>query len=328
MSDKRRCTSRRNVLAGTALMGATAVAGGAGTHALFSDTGVESGTLTAGTWSDVNRVDFTRNGDLKSVVEGSAVTDHVPSGVNVTGSPTALLDGNYSIPFHGTTSLLTDALQYVDDAGNVSELATGATTVRTSSSILTTDSWDGSPNSVFYPNGNADTLYRVAPGESGPTEVASLSNGVTAALGAVDIDGDSTIEFAYVDGSAVVRYLKPNDTTEYKAGGVGANNNYGAGSSASFPGYGIQTPIVDGSNNVALMAGDGTKTTLTSGSPAKKTALTGRDIDEDGELEVVFVHADDKLAYVDDIGGSPTVTTLTDDTGSAVTGIDTGRGVQ
>jgi hypothetical protein len=76
------------------------------------------------------------------------------------------------------------------------------------------------------------------------------------------------------------------------------------------------------------MAGDGSKTTLTNNSPAEKTLVTPTDVDGDGRLEVVFVHTDGYLAYVDDISGDRTVKAVTDDDGNRITGVDTERGVQ
>lgn len=318
--------TRRTMLTAGVTLGAATI-GGATTNAVFSDTASESGSFTAGTW-DAPRVSFTVSESLKSVSGGKSVVDHSPTAIDVIGSPTAQLSGDYAIPFFGDSSLATGALQYVDNTGSLAQLSTDGTTVRTKKSLLATDSWDGSPDSVFYAGGSGTTLYRVAPSDSTPTTVRSTSNGVTAVLGASDVDGDGTTEFVYVDGSATVRYLKPGDSTEYSIGGVGSNKNYAAGTPASFPSYGIQTPVVDGSNNVAVMSVDGTKTTLTSSGPASKAPVAGRDIDNDDEVEVVFADTGGTLTYVDDVGGSPTTKTVTDDTGSAVTGVDGNRGVQ
>jgi hypothetical protein len=294
-----------------------------GTHAHFSDTETEGDTLATGTWADHHAV-FTRNGDLKSVREGIAVIDPGQAGLDVIGSTTLQLGGNYAIPFHDST----DGLQYVDHTGTASPLATGSTTVDNGKTILASGSYDGSPRSVFYPDGNRSAIYRVAPDESGPTMVRDLGNGVGAVLGPGDVDGDGTVELTYVDSSAIVRYIKPNDSTEYSVGGVGANNNVAVGSPAEFSTYGVRFPIVDGSNNPALMDYEGNKTTLTSAEPAKKTCVSGLDVDLDGAVEHVFVHTDDKLAYVDDVGGDERIETLTDDAGDPITRIDSERGVQ
>ena len=134
----------------------------------------------------------------------------------------------------------------------------------------------------------------------------------------------------YIDGNQDIRYLDPGDSPGDSPGtleGVDSSNNIGAGEPASFWGYGVRVPIID-SNNVALMAGDGSKTTLTDDGIAAKTLVTPADVDGDGRLEVVFVHTDGYLAYVDDISGDRTVKAVTDNDGNQITGVDTERGVQ
>jgi hypothetical protein len=311
------------MLASTGGLGVVLLGGEPGTRARFSDTETDGDTLAAGTWAQHHAV-FTQGGDLKSVREGIAVIDPGQAGVNVIGSTTLELGGNYAIPFHDAT----DGLQYVDHTGTASQLPTGSTTVDDQKSILATGSYDGSPTSVFYPDGNQSAIYRVAPGESGPTKVRDLGNGVGAVLGPADVDSDGTVELAFVDGSAAIRYIKPNDSTEYLVGGVGSNNNVAVGSPTEFSTYGVRFPIVNGSNDAALMDHQGNKETLTSSGPAKKTCVSGLDVDLDGAVECVFVHTDDELAYVDDIGGEERIETLTDDAGDPVTGIDGTRGVQ
>ena len=311
------------MLASTGGLGVAVLGLETGTRAHFSDTETEGDTLATGTWADHHAV-FTRNGDLKSVREGIAVIDPGQAGVNVIGSTTLELGGNYTIPFHDST----DGLQYVDHTGTATRLATGNTTVDTQKTILASGSYDGSPTSVFYPDGDQSAIYRVAPAESEPTMVRDLGDGVGAVLGPRDVDDDGTVELTFVDTSANVRYIKPNDSTEYSVGAVAANNNVAVGSPTEFSTYGVRFPIVNGSNNAALMDYQGNKTTLTSAEPAKKTCVSGLDVDLDGAVEHVFVHTNDELAYIDDVGGEERIETLTDDAGDPVTGIETGRGVQ
>jgi len=326
MRENNRILSRRSVLGSIGLLGVAGLTSGAGTSAVFTDTETESGSFQAGTWN-VNRVVYTKSGDLKSLSASGSVKDHSPQSVDVIGSATTLLDGSYSIPFYGDSSKASSALQYVDDSGNITVLKTGSTTVKTQKAVVAATSWDGSPDSVFYPNANKDTIYRIAPDESGPTKVEKLGNGVNGVVGTADINGDGTNELAYIDSSAVIRYLAPGDSTEHKLGGVGSNDNFGAGEPASFSGSKAQVPIIDDGNNVALLGVDG-KETLTSNSPAEKTRVTPIDFDEDSAFEIVFVHTDGYLAYVDDVSGTPSVKVVTDDTGSKITGVDSERGVQ
>ena len=258
-----------------------------------------------------------------------SVKDHTPQSVDVTGSATKLLDGSYSIPFYGDSSEANNALQYIDDSGDITELPTGSTTVKSQKSVVATANWSGNQASVYYATANNDgDIYRIAPGESSPNKVASPGNGVGGVLGTGDIDDDEAEELVFVDDSQDIRYLDgSDDSSGEKIGGAGSNNNVGAGEPASFWGYGVRVPIIDGSNNVALMAGDGSKTTLTDNGIAKKTLVTPTDVDGDGRLEVVFVHTDDYLAYVDDISGDRTVKAVTDDSGNQIT-VDTGQGVK
>ena len=216
MRETDRTLPRRAVLGSIGLLGAAGLTSGAGTDALFTDIGTESGSFQAGTW-DVKRVVYTKNGDLKSLPATGSVKNHPPQSVKVIGSETSLLDGNYSIPFYGKSSKADSALQYVDDSGTITVLKTGSTTVKTQRAVLATTSWDGSPDSVFYPNANKNRIYRIAPDESSPTEVANLGNGVVGVVGTDDINGDGTDELAYIDGSAEARYLAPGDDTDRKS---------------------------------------------------------------------------------------------------------------
>ena len=277
-----------------------------------------------------DQIVYTEGDSLMSFsTKTGSVKDHSPPAVDVIGSATTLLDGSYSIPFYGDSAEVANALQYIDDSGDITELPTGSTTVESPSVVATAD-WSGNPTSVYYATANNDgDIYRIVPGESSPTEVASPGNGVSGVLGTGDIDDDEAEELVFVDDSQDIRYLDDSgDSSGEKIGGAGSNNNVGAGEPASFWGYGVRVPIIDGSNNVALMAGDGSKTTLTTNGIAEKTLVTPTDVDGDGRLEVVFVHTDGYLAYVDDISGDRTVKAVTDDSGNQITGVDTEQGVQ
>jgi len=276
-----------------------------------------------------DRIVYTESDSLMSFsTKIGSVKDHTPQSVDVTGSATKLLDGSYSIPFYGDSTEATNALQYIDDSGDITELPTGSTTVKSQKSVVATANWSGNQASVYYATANNDgDIYRIAPGESSPNKVASPGNGVGGVLGTGDIDDDEAEELVFVDDSQDIRYLDgSDDSSGEKIGGAGSNNNVGAGEPASFWGYGVRVPIIDGSGNVALMAGDGSKTTLTD-DIAEKTLVTPADVDGDGRLEVVFVHTDGYLAYVDDISGDRIVKAVTDDSGNQIT-VDTGQGVK
>ncbi|WP_255152030.1 SipW-dependent-type signal peptide-containing protein [Halorarius halobius] len=288
--------SRRELLAGVAgVAGASGIAG-AGTTAAFTDTATTDGSFEAGTW--IEKVAF-GDGKLAVARDEAGTETFGVSGATVAGPPTDAFAGESEIPY--TTG--GGELGLVDDAGTRRTLNTGATTPRSSKSIVATGRWDGSPQSVFYTDPPA--IYRVAPGESSPTQVASLGNGAKAVLGVVDIDSDGTDELVYVDGSAVARYLKPARNTEHKIGGFGANNQYGVGAPIRIP-AGPRVPHIGGSGQVAVFEPDGTRVSLTPGSTAKKTSVAGRDVDGDGSLEIVFVDPNGYLEYIEKLDGKST----------------------
>lgn len=320
--------SRRELLAGVAGAGAASSGFFVGTFASFSDTESDSGSLTSGTWSD-GRVDYTDSGTLYSVADGDGTSSYGVSGVGVLGPVETGFDGSaYHLP------VVDDAgdLVLVAADGSQTTLSTDATQPpRTSKSILATATWNGNPLSVYYPGNNDSKLFRVAPGSSA-TQVANPSNGAKAALGAGDIDGDGTDEFVFVDGSATVRYVVPaTDQTsrDIKSTSIspGSNNNFGAGTPGAVDGYGDVVPAVNGSAGLGLIdAGGWAEKSLTSGSTASKTAVTLGDYDTDGADELMFLNSNGYLRYLDGVGGTNDVTTITDSGGNPIAA-DTKRGV-
>lgn len=318
MTETHRTLSRRTMLASLVTLGSTGFGAGITTQAAFSDSGTESGSWTAGMFGS-GRVAYVTS-ELMTARHESGTSTYGVTDAPVIGPSTDIFDSTYSIP-------ITDGngnMKLVDDAGNVQSLATGDTSPRTSKSILASGAWNGSGDTVFYTDGSS--IHRVAPGDSSPTTVRTTGNGANAMVGIIDIDEDGTDELLYVDGSAVVRYLKPNDSTEYKIGGSGANNQYGVGPPISTD-SGPRVPVINGSNAVALMAVDGTKTTLTAGSTAKKTAVAGKDIDDDGTVEVTFVDTNNRLMYADDLTQQTTPKEFYDGSGNLITNVDASVGV-
>lgn len=319
---------RRDVLAGIA--GASVAAGGlaVGTLATFSDTKHDSGSLTSGQWG--NRVAYTDGGTLQSVTRSDGITGYNTSGVDVLGPVAAGFSGSrHHIPIvDGSGNLVLVAADGTENALDTS----GTQPPLASKSILATAAWNGHPLSVYYPGNNASKLLRIAP--DGTNElIAEPENGVKATLGAGDINGDGTPEFVFVDGSGTIRYIVPaseSTTRDIKSTSIspGSNNNFGAGPPALVDGYGDVVPAINGSGGVGLIdAGGWAEKSLTAGSTAAKTATTARDFDGDGALEIVFVsYADKYLKYLDDVGGTNSVETITDGSGSEIPA-DTARGV-
>ena len=160
--------------------------------------------------------------------------------------------------------------------------------------------------------------------DNGDTDIiADPSDGCGGVAGAKDIDGDGKLELVFVDSSQQIQYLEQDGTTtEVQNGGVGANNSTGFGSPAVFPGSPdsgtasdlLEIPYIDGSNNVALVTYDGTKTVLKEGG-AKKAAIAPIDIDGDGDLEFAFLGSSNgKIKYVDNIRGETNSTSPSDET--------------
>lgn len=160
---------------------------------------------------------------------------------------------------------------------------------------------------VLAADSNASRIVGIAP--DGTTEIiANPGNGCGGVAGVKDIDGDGSLEMVFVDSSQQIRYLEQDGTTtKVQNGGVGSNNSTGFGSPAVFPGSPTlsdlpEIPYIDGSNNVALVTYDGTKTVLAQG-VAKKAAIAPVDIDGDGDLEFAFLGSSGRIKYIDNIRG-------------------------
>ena len=162
-------------------------------------------------------------------------------------------------------------------------------------------------------------------GDGDTDTIASPSDGCGGVAGVKDIDGDGELELVFVSSSQQIRYLEQDQdgtTTKVQNGGVGANNSTGFGSPAVFPGSPgsgtssdlPEVPYIDGSNNVALVTYDGTKTVLASGE-AKKAAIDPTHIDGDGDLELAFLGFNSgEIKYVDNIRGETDSTSLSNET--------------
>jgi predicted ribosomally synthesized peptide with SipW-like signal peptide len=312
--------------------GASLAAGGfvGGTLASFSDNESDSDSLETDVWETApKRVTYTKDGNLHSAVD-TGTTSYGVSGVDVIGPvETGFSGSDYHIPIVDGN----DNIDLVAKDGSTNQLDLGSTTLRGKKSLLATATWNDHPLSVYYAGSNASTLYRIEPGGT-PKTISQPSNGIKAALGAGDINGDGVVEFAFVDGSATVRYIVPDtDTTsrsiESTGTGPGSNNNYGVGSPIKIDGYGVVIPAVNGSGGLGILdAGGWVDKTLTSGSTAKKCPVFGCDFDDDGNVEIAFAgYSNGYLKYLDDVGGSNDVTTVTDSSGNNIT-VDSKRGVR
>lgn len=311
--------SRRELLAcvtGLAGMSSTL---GAGTLAHFTDSATASGALQADVW--VERIVYaTESGDLTTARFETNTKTYGIADAAVIGEGQDAFGNQYAIPFVTGAS----ELGYITSSG-ATFLNTGNTSPPTQQSIVAIGSWDGSPESIFY---TVDPIiYRVAPGEDQPTEVANLGNNAKAVIGVADIDEDGTDELLFVDGSAEIRYLGPEDDAGTKIqNGMGSNNQYGVGAPIETS-QGPRVPVVGGSNNIILRQVDGPDTTLTQNGPAKKTAIAGRDIDGDGSPEIIFINSSGRLRYLDELTETSDPQKFYDENGEEVTDIDPAIGV-
>jgi FlaG/FlaF family flagellin (archaellin) len=231
-------------------------------------------------------------------------------------------DGDVDVPYVAASG----ELKLVDGSGAVTTIATDgdfSDEIEEDKSRLAVGTWKGSGPAVFFANENHDALYRVSASGT-PTEVATPGDGVQSVVGVGDIDGDGTDELVFADGSQHLQYLEPDGTTEKLTnGGTGSNVGIGSGSLADFDGDGtVSVVVTDGSNNIKLVgatSGEGTRTLTTPN--AEKSPPTVADVDGDSDAEIIYLaKSDETFRYVDDVGGSEVVRTLSDDSGADVDG--------
>lgn len=143
--------------------------------------------------------------------------------------------------------------------------------------------------------------------------IASPPSGCGGVAGVNDIDNDGNDEMVFIDSSQQMRYLNQDGSTvKVQNGSVGSNNSAGFGSPADFDGDGTpEIPLVDGSNNPAIITYSGNKTILNSNGIAKKAAVAPVDLDGDGKQEFTFIDSSTgEIRYVDDVLGTNNVKTL------------------
>lgn len=256
--------------------------------------------------------------------------------ISTTTSPTGLGPAS-DIDSDGTIEV-----PYVDGSGNIRLVETddGSETlladnsdisgsIQTSETRLAVGTWDGSPESVFFANENEDTLYRMAPGGSVVT-VATPGNGASGVVGPADIDGDSTDELVFVDGSDTVRYLESDGSTGTTGITAGQNNGVGGGSIADYDGDGSdEVAIVDGGNDIVITDATSSESIGSSdvdggtAPSATKSPPTAADVDDDGSPELVYIAVSDgNLNYLDNTDGTGDIfiRELTDTSGNDISG--------
>lgn len=279
---------------------------------------VRSVPIHEGACGTTTGVVYATTGDrgLRTVREG-AKTVYDAAGVQVTAPQRRDFDGDgrTEIPYVDDGGADIRLLDRANETTVLFDASAWSVTPETAKTRMAVGTWNGSDQSAFFVGTGESTIYRT--GGNGPVEIATASNGASAVLGVLDVDGDSEDEIVFLGGSAQLRYVESDGTTvKIPNGGAGTNNGVGAGSPADFDGDGTpRVPFVDGSSILSLVTADGQKTTLsdTDGNDIKvdKAPLAAFDWDGDGNPEILF--RDGGVLHVaDDIdGGSATVTEVT-----------------
>lgn len=234
--------------------------------------------------------------DLRTVRDGGKTTYDVTN-VQVVGPQSRDLDGDgrLEIPYVNGSDGSVYAVDRANETTQLLEAGTlGAanTAAEPATSRMAVGTWSGSDPSVFLVGDDESAIYRVD--DSGNTKITDASNGASAVVGVLDVDGDGGQEIVFVDGSAQLRYVEGDGSIQkVQNGGVGSNNGVGAGGPADFDGDGTpRIPFVDGSGYLSVVTADGQKTTLSDGGTtitASKAPLAAFDWDGDGAPEIVYV---------------------------------------
>jgi len=221
------------------------------------------------------------------------------------------------------------SVKITDTGGNTKTLVDGSVSAspkpKTSETLVTTGTWNGSDPSVFYAESN-DRLYRV--NETGsPEEVLNPNNvnnlgSIKAVMDIGNIDDDNKSELVFVDGNQYISYLNQDGTvdrlTSYT---VGTNNGLGAGELVEINGTVWALYVDDSDNNeIALLTDDGAtrERTINTSTQVAKSPLTAADVDGEGDEELVFIDANKEVHYVDNLAGPPVTRQLVDSAGNPI----------
>jgi hypothetical protein len=181
--------------------------------------------------------------------------------------------------------------------------------------------WNGDgTTAVYYKDSGNGKLFRVESGgtpepvrDSSGNEIATNSP-----LGVADYDGDGDRDLIYLGSSSTVKYYDGNTTYTTGFSSFGSNNGLGIGEPATFQNRGVRVPYITGSNNLALLAADGSKEKLNqSYGKAAKAPVAATDWNGDGTHELMHVRKDNNEIYVGYLNGS--VAPVTNASGSTVT---------
>jgi len=227
-------------------------------------------------------------------------------------------DGTVEVPaVDGSNNLM-----LVEPDGSTETLANNAAYSKTTIAVGDYDE-DGT-RSVIYKDTNS-YISRVEPDES-PVQVttSTQTNGIA---GYGDFTGDGAGEIVFIGTSAEIKYYDGSvGTTGFSD--VSSNNGLGFGALADYDGDGTErVPVVDGSQQIALIDSSGTKETLADGySSATYSPLGGANVSGDSQLDVLFRDSSGEIHYAEVSDSSsygpfePDGSGITADTGAGVAG--------
>lgn len=178
--------------------------------------------------------------------------------------------------------------------------------------------WNGDgTTAVYYKDSNNGNLYRVESGGT-PEPITDPSGSKIATnspLGVADYDDDGDRDIIYLGSSSTVKYYDGETVNSTGFSSFGSNNGLGIGEPATFEDRGVRVPYITGSNNLALLAADGSKEKLNENyGKAVKAPVAAIDWTGDGTHELMHVNKDNDEIYVGYLNGS--VDPVTEGSGS------------
>ena len=235
------------------------------------------------------------DGDSGTVHMVDADGDTADTGVpaEIVGPPADIDDdGTVGVPSVDNQG----SLRLVEPDGSTEELATGAASRKTAMALGDYDN-SGTTDVIYVSASNSNSIYRVEPGGKPQLVADADARGI---IGYGDFDDDGAKEVVYVGESNRIRYVDDDGSrknTDFSQ--VGSNNGLGAGPLGDFDGDGSKrVAVVDGSGDLALVDSSGNKEPLNPNyKKAAEAPIAAADVTGNGDIELIYVHKDDKNLY-------------------------------
>lgn len=187
-------------------------------------------------------------------------------------------------------------LKIIDKEGNSESLAT-ASIPSSNSKIAVADIDDDGLKEVIYPNVNDNNyMYQVDINDNSPTRITSTTGSESfAIIGYSDFNNDGDKEIVFQGTSQTIKWLEGGTVQSTGYSSIGSSQGLGLGLVADYNNTGTpRVPIVDGSNQLAMIDNQGNKEILTSG--VAKTTLGAYDTRGDNRDEIFYRNTNGKLA--------------------------------